>query len=132
MLKVQRTISRSAIAAQRRAGQSGMALLEALIGLLVFSVGILAVIGLQASSIRNTTEARSRIEAQGFSNQILGQMWVDRGNLASYAGSSVIAELPGGVRDITVNGNQVTVTVSWQQAGATRRYTTTTWIEGGS
>lgn len=35
--------------------QQGVALLEALIAVLIFSIGILAVIGLQATSVRLTT-----------------------------------------------------------------------------
>ncbi len=114
-------------------GQQGIALLEALIALLIFSMGILAVIGLQANALRNTTEARLRIDASYFADQILGQMWVDRANLASYAGSSTIPELPGGVRTIAVSGTQVTVTIDWKTANdAQHHYTTVTRIEGST
>jgi type IV pilus assembly protein PilV len=66
-------------------GQQGMMLLEALLGILLFSVGILGLIGLQSVSIKNTTEARFRSEAGYLANQIVGRMWSDRANLASYA-----------------------------------------------
>ena len=65
--------------------QSGVMLLEALIGILIFSIGILAVVGLQAASIKNQTDAKYRADASYFANQIIGQMWADRANLASYA-----------------------------------------------
>ena len=64
--------------------QSGVALLEALVGILIFSIGILALMGLQAQSIRNTVEAKYRNEAAYLANQIIGQMWVDRANLSTY------------------------------------------------
>lgn len=70
---------------QRPAKQGGMMLLEALLGILLFSIGILGLIGLQGVSIKNTTEARYRSEAAYLANQIVGRMWVDRSNLASYA-----------------------------------------------
>jgi type IV pilus assembly protein PilV len=65
--------------------QSGVMLLEALIGVLIFSVGILAMIGMQAASIKNTADATYRSEASYLANQILGQMWADQANLASYS-----------------------------------------------
>lgn len=116
--------------------QSGVALLEALVGILIFSVGILALMGLQAQSIRNTVEAKYRNEAAYLANQVIGQMWVDRANLADYdtgAGANgnmvswrdrVAATLPGVVAgganspNITVAGTQVTVTISWRMPGA--------------
>lgn len=106
-------------------------MLEALIAVLIFSMGILAVIGLQASALRNTTEARLRIDASYLADQVIGQMWVDRSNLASYQGSGTIAALPGGVRIIAVNGKDVTVTINWKTAnGVSHSYTTVTRIEG--
>jgi type IV pilus assembly protein PilV len=115
--------------------QSGVALLEALVGILIFSIGILALMGLQAQAIRNTVESKYRNEAAYLANQIIGQMWVDRTNLAAYdtaTGTStnmtnwearVAATLPrvvvGGANApvILVAGNQVTVTIYWQMPG---------------
>lgn len=65
--------------------QSGVMLLEALIGILIFSIGILAMVGLQSLSIKNQADAKYRADASYFANQILGQMWSDRTNLATYA-----------------------------------------------
>jgi len=120
--------------------QRGVALLEALIGILIFSIGILALMGLQAQSIRNTVEAKYRNEAAYLANQIIGQIWVDRANITGYdtaSGSNanmtnwrtlVANTLPG----ITVGGTnsptvtvagtvttvaQVTVTIFWQMPG---------------
>lgn len=57
--------------------QHGSVLLEALIAFLIFSMGILGVIGLQATSINNTLDARYRTDAAFLANQIIAQMWVD-------------------------------------------------------
>ncbi|MGH8743101.1 MAG: type IV pilus modification protein PilV [Burkholderiales bacterium] len=65
--------------------QSGVMLLEALIGILIFSIGILAMVGLQAASVKNQADAKYRADASYFANQIIGQMWVDRTNLGTYA-----------------------------------------------
>ena len=71
----------------RRPGnsQSGVMLLEALIGILIFSLGILALVGMQATAVRATTDARDRTEASTLATQIVGELWLDRANLASYA-----------------------------------------------
>jgi len=65
--------------------ENGVMLLEALIAILIFSIGILAVVGLQAVSIKNVTDSKHRTEAAFLANKLLSQMWTDAGNIASYA-----------------------------------------------
>jgi type IV pilus assembly protein PilV len=60
-----------------KAYQSGMALLEALIGILIFSLGILAMVAMQAASVNAVADAQYRIEAVNAANHLLAQMWVD-------------------------------------------------------
>ncbi len=60
-----------------KGAQQGSILLEALIAFLIFSMGILGVIGLQATAINNTLEARYRTDAAFLANQIIAQMWAD-------------------------------------------------------
>lgn len=75
-------LSRTTRSRPRR--QRGSVLLEAFIGMLLFSMGILALMGLQATATRNSTEARYRVEAAYLANQIIGQMWANRADLATY------------------------------------------------
>jgi len=129
--------------------QAGVMLIEALIGILIFSIGILALIGMQGAAIRNTTDARYRSEASFLANQVIGQMWVDRANLALYTSAgyaprdawetNVASTLPGvtGTRlpTITVSAeNEVVVTIQWLQPGETqgRRLQMINRINGGS
>ena len=56
--------------------QQGSFVLEALIAILLFAIGILAIIGLQSVSIRNTAGAKYRTDASLLANQIIGQMWI--------------------------------------------------------
>ncbi len=120
---------------------SGFILLESLIAILIFSMGILALMGLQAASIKNTVEAKYRTDASFLANQIVARMWVDQANIASYAhhptgascspgGSAstytkvttwlnqVNAELPGAGaahQQIVVGANRlITVRVCWK------------------
>lgn len=60
-----------------KSAQQGSILLEALIAFLIFSMGILGVIGLQATAINNTLDARYRSDAAFLANQIIAQMWTD-------------------------------------------------------
>lgn len=63
--------------------QSGVMLLEALIAILIFSVGILALVGLQAAAVKQSTDARYRSEAALLASEIVGQMWVSNRTAAS-------------------------------------------------
>ena len=64
--------------------QQGVMLIEALIGILIFSIGILALIGMQGVAIKNTADSRYRSEAAFLANQVVGQMWADIPNLTKY------------------------------------------------
>jgi type IV pilus assembly protein PilV len=65
--------------------QAGVILIEALIGILIFSIGILALLGMQGAAIKNTSDARYRSDAAFLATQIIGQMWVDdNAKLARY------------------------------------------------
>lgn len=122
--------------------QQGSFVLEALIAILLFAIGILAIIGLQSVSIRNTAGAKYRTDASLLANQIIGQMWVaDKTNatlVANFCGptgtgtctaagttlypawaATVAQALPdasaANAPTISINANNVaTVTVYWQ------------------
>lgn len=63
----------------------GFVLLEALIGMLIFAIGVLGLVGLQSTAIKTATEAKGRSEAAFLANQLIARMWTDRSSLASYA-----------------------------------------------
>jgi len=119
-------------------------LLEALIGLLIFSVGILAVIGLQALSIKSVADAKFRADAAMLANELIGNVWTNSKSLGTlqttynspggtyYATwlANVQNELPGvtstsnaptvavsQVASSGLNVIQVAVTVRWQAPG---------------
>lgn len=54
--------------------QSGSALLESLIAILIFSFGVLGLVGLQAAMIGGAADAKYRNEAGFFVNRLLGEM----------------------------------------------------------
>ncbi|MBK9605472.1 MAG: type IV pilus modification protein PilV [Betaproteobacteria bacterium] len=62
---------------------SGFVLLEVLIAILIFSIGVLGLIGLQATSAKHSTDAKYRSEAALLVNQLLGNMWVSDRTIAT-------------------------------------------------
>jgi type IV pilus assembly protein PilV len=130
-----------------RSIQQGAVVLEALISILIFSIGILAIVGLQAASIKNVAASKYRTDASLLANQVIGQMWVgDKSNAAltanfnspsgaSYvAWASTVAQNLPGVSGVPANAptiaidanNNATVTVFWQapDEAAAHNYTT--------
>ncbi len=111
--------------------QNGVVLLEAMVGFLIFTIGVLGLIGLQASMTRAQTSAKYRAEASLLANEVIGIMWGDAAaNQPSYAGGAcsgyarcnewlekVATLLPlgtGGVTHDPARG-QVEVTITWTQ-----------------
>ena len=65
-----------------RKKQSGVMLLEALIGILIFSLGVLALVGLQAVSIKLSGDAKYRANAALVANKLFSEMRMSRLNIA--------------------------------------------------
>ena len=105
-----------------RNAQSGVMLLEALIGILIFSLGILAMVGMQAMGIKLASDSRDRAEASNLANQLVGEMWLNRPALATYqySGSGTapaalttwIAQVDASLPDAAANPPIVTVGAS--------------------
>jgi type IV pilus assembly protein PilV len=117
-----------------RKSQEGVMLIEALVAILIFTIGVIAVMGMQAVSIEQVSQAKYRTDASYLANQITGKMWTDVPNLATYATAGspgrlawdgvVASTLPAGAGVIVVNGTLVTVTIQWRQPNetVTRKY----------
>ena len=100
--------------------QKGVVLLEALIAILIFSFGILAIAGLQGAMVKNTTESGYRAEASYLAQQQLGLMWADPNNLAYYVTNppNISARLPSGAMVIAQPvTDKIQITVTWQVPG---------------
>src|SRR3982751_3569019 len=100
------------------ARQQGSFLLEALIGILVFSFGVLGIVGLQAQSMRHISDAQYRGEAVYLAQSLVAKMWADNqttlaakyqaGGAGYIEFQEMVKSLPGGGNP--ANAPQVTVT----------------------
>ena len=124
--------------------ETGSALLEALVAILIFSFGVLGLIGILAGSIRATNDARYRAEAANLAHALVGDMWSTKAadldaqfgtggpklsawqtQVASLLPSATGANVP--VVDLTQPGlssqsRSVVVTVYWQLPGESARH----------
>jgi type IV pilus assembly protein PilV len=119
-----------------RGGQQGSMLLEALIGILIFAVGVLALVGLQAATIANASDAKYRGEAAFFAQEMVSRLLLDQqtsaalllynNNPPSDWTDRIAKRLPSGTGALTivivdVNSQQptATVTITWTPPGQT-------------
>lgn len=107
----------------RKSAQQGVVLVEAMVAILIFSIGVLGIVGMQANMIKNTADSKFRMDASNIAQQRIGQIWADpdpsRPGYTSFveSGTPITSVLPGGTRTTTQSGVAFTVTVTWQQPG---------------
>lgn len=111
--------------------QRGVMLLEALIGVALFSIGILAVIAMQAAAVREVGQSKMRADASYLADRVIGDL--SGGDIAliadgdrvysavsnpEHAWAKTVADpktgLPNGSLRVVKAGATVTVVVSWQ------------------
>jgi len=123
-------------------------LIEGLIAIFIFSMGILAIVGLQSVSVKQVGDAAYRSQAAVLTNTLLGTMWVsdhtnatmkasfNSPNGAGYTAwlTNVSATLPQSSATVNVGlNNTVTVTVKWlppaETGGTSHQYVTVAQIK---
>lgn len=127
-------------------GQRGIVMIEAMVAVLLFTIGVLALVGLQSAMTRNQTDAKLRGDASYLANEIVGTMWGDAANISSYATANCAAyarcnDWKGKVERLMPNGSvtvtlgsgasagAVTVTINWTTPGeGAHNYTMSTVI----
>ncbi len=108
------------------ATQQGAILLESLIAMLIFSMGILALVGLQAAMVSNTSGAKYRSEANYIAQQKLGELWADPEHIS--ASDTLVNSLPNGrlqTEVIDLETGQVRIVVSWKAPDETQTHNVT-------
>lgn len=104
----------------QKSAQKGVAILETLIALVIFSMGILALVGLQASMLRNTAESKYRSDANYIAQQAVGRMWAGKTVSQVIDGVNASNLLPNGSLTIdNTSAPEYVVTVAWTAPGET-------------
>jgi len=115
----------------------GFTLVEVLVTVVIFSVGLLGLAGLQATGIKLNHSSLIRSQATLLAYDIVDSMRANRSNVANYALAQSDSKptspttqaqrdivvwldnlnsfLPSGDGAVTVNGNRVTVQVWWDE-----------------
>jgi type IV pilus assembly protein PilV len=114
--------------------QRGVALLECLMALLIFSVGLLGLLGLEARVMNISVDSENRNRAAMLAGEIASQMWLNNtvtpatpatANTPAYnalltrVADQTQGGLPGGVPSVVpVVGttNAADITISWQES----------------
>jgi type IV pilus assembly protein PilV len=125
----------------QRSRQGGFGLIEVLVALLILSIGLLGMASLQTLSLQQTTGSQARTQAILLAEDLVERIRANRPNRNAYglanpaavacdtnfaiANGGVAADdlnewqnalaclLPGGNGEVTVNGDVVTVDITW-------------------
>jgi type IV pilus assembly protein PilV len=112
-------------------GQRGVALLECLMALLIFSVGLLGLLGLEARVMNVSVDSEDRNRAAMFAGEVASQMWLNHTVApATPAYTALLTSVnnmtQGGVPNGAVafapvagTANAVDITVTWQETSDT-------------
>ena len=100
--------------------QQGFALIEVLVSMLLFSLGVAGLIGMQARALQVSTDAQDRVQAAQLAQSLSSEMWVIKSTMLSDAAvaawkSQIESSLPNGAGEITQNliGTDATISVTW-------------------
>lgn len=121
-----------------RRRQAGMSLIEVLTSLLIFSIGILGLVGLQTQAIQFSANAEDTNRAALLANEIAAVMWTQKSvtlKAADYtAWQQRVAKaeadgLPNGQGTVAVGEDGLaTITITWRPPkapeGSSNRYVT--------
>lgn len=112
--------------------QKGFLMLEVLVALLIFSIGVVGMVMMQGISSANSTNSEDRATAALLANDLIAELWAaqpaDNGSGVAppaYTPAApadyttvwqprVVAALRGGSGTLVIAGNQATVTITWQ------------------
>lgn len=109
--------NRPILSVKSKQAQQGAVLLEALIAILIFSFGLLAISGLQGAMMKNTADATFRSEAAYVVQQQLGAML---SNPIGLGGNNAmpVSNLPGGLLTTRLlSDGRFQFLVTWQVPG---------------
>ncbi len=97
--------------------QHGMMLIEVMIAILVFAIGVLGMVKMKAVAVANSVNAEDRATAALLANDLITELWVAKSSATPSDYSTwqtrVNKMLPGGTGTLSVSGGIATVTITW-------------------
>ncbi len=105
--------------------QRGSVLIESMVALVLFSMGVLALVGLQSAMVKNSSDNRYRAEAQLIAQTHLANLMAYGGDATSYVAQvdrqRISSQLPNGQLTFSaITNSMITVSVSWKVPGGSR------------
>ena len=112
-----------ALRAPKRRQQRGMSLIEILTSVLIFSIGLVGLLGLHARSVQFSASAEDTNRAALLANEMATEMWTkatlspDDAFVQAWQGrveNTTASGLPHGEGTVAVAGNVATITIEWR------------------
>ncbi len=106
-----------------RRSSRGFTLIEVLVAILLFSVGLLGLVGIHAKTIQFSVSAedtnRAALLASNIAAKMMGAQTVslpsaDVAQWQARVSDAAVSGLPNGTGTITVNGNSADILITWQ------------------
>jgi type IV pilus assembly protein PilV len=103
--------------------QAGVALIEVMVSLLIFSLGVLGVVAMQGKAITYTVDAENRSRAALLASEIVASMWLEGTTSpttlttwASRVTDATVSGLPNATPTVSTDTTTsiTTVTITWR------------------
>lgn len=105
----------------RRSPSRGFTLIEVLVSLLIFSFGVLGLVGMQAKAIQFSLQSEDRMRASLLADEMVASMWANKSTTPDTAAlgawqQRVKVALPSGAGAVSAADSHgvVTVTITWK------------------
>jgi type IV pilus assembly protein PilV len=115
--------------------QRGSFIIESLVSVIIFAIGLISMIGLATQALNQVTQTKARNDASYLAGELVGDMWVSASAPSAFNTTPWVARvasaLPSGQATVTVAGTQVDITITWSDSkneGVRHQYQTTTQI----
>src|ERR1700676_1087592 len=98
--------------------QQGMLMLECMIALVIFRIGVIGLVMMQGIASGNSVNSEDRATAAALANDLIAELWTNGSanppaDLTTWQ-TTVTAALHGtGAGTLTTTGNQALVTITW-------------------
>ncbi len=101
----------------------GVSMIEVLVVIVLFSFGLIGVVGLQAKAVQNSVSAEDFNRAAMLANEVASEIWTNQSVILNpntiTAWNTAVGDptgrgLPNGQGTVTVAGNVATITITWR------------------